>query len=407
LIGTIATLAVETGSIPALAAVLAEWRFDPAANQLEVTLQDQTTPQYFVLAQPPRIVLDLPNTQVGKVATQQNYSGAVRKVRVSQFQPDVTRIVLELSPEVVLAIGQMQLEKAKPEGGKGDRWLLRPGIATQNTPNLPSTVPPDNGGSQQAVVTSVPPSAQATVNPVTPASTPPSATLPPANVNSQQPAIVNVPPLISPSVNPGASRPTAASTPSSEPYSKPVVEFGQPLPKVTPVTTTPQNSLPVLQPGGSVLPEVTSSNSITTAKPAVVVPSLDSAAGAETIAAQPSSQSPDILLAAGTQLSLRYAGNPLTFKPGSPQQAELLLQSDLRSPNGNLIAAAGTPVSGRFETDNSGSRFIAQVIVLPDRNIPLAAQSDILEDSRTTSKQVTLEPSQILQIRLNEALRKF
>lgn len=381
LIGTIATVVVATGSVPAQAAVLTAWRFDPAANQLEVTLQEQITPQYFVLGQPPRIVLDLPNTQVGK-ATQQNYSGAVRKIRVSQFQPDVTRIVLELSPEVVLAIGQMQLEAS----GKGG-WLLRLGIAGQSTPNPTITLPSDNGSSQQVVVTNVPPLAQA-VNPVT------STTLPPATVGSQQPASVSVPPLTSPPrVDPGA-------TPASEPYSKPVINFGQPLPEVTPGATTPQ-TLPVLQPT-PVLPEVTSSNS-TGATPSVVVPSLNSTSAVET-SAKPSSQ-PDILLPAGTQLNLRYAGKPLTLKAGSPQPAELLLQSDLRSPDGNLIAAVGTSVIGRFETNSDGSRFIAQEIAVQNRNLTIAAQSELL--SNQTSKSPTLEPGQILQIRLTENLPKF
>lgn len=365
LTGMLAIVALEAGSIPAPAAVLAEWRYDPAANQLEVTLQDQTTPEYFVLAQPPRIVLDLPNTLVGKVVTQQNYSGAVRKVRVSQFQPEVTRIVLELSPEVVLAIGQMQLQRAP--SGKGDRWLLRPGIVTQSTPNLTSTTPPVDGGSQQVVVNNVPPS----------------ATLPPD--------LVSVPPL-TPSVNPGVS-------PTSEPNSKPIIEFGQPLPKVAPDTTTPQ--LPVLQPGAPVLPEVTS-NTTATATSSVVVPSLNSTSTVGTSTAN--SQSPDILLPAGTKLSLRYAGNSLTLIDGSPQQAELLLQSDLRSPTGNLIAPAGTPILGRFETNDNGSRFITQAIALQGRNIAFAAQSDILD--RTASTTI-LKPEQILQIRLTENLSKF
>lgn len=357
LIGIVTMVALEAGSIPAPAAILAEWRYDPTANQLEVTLQDQTTPQYFVLAQPPRIVLDLPNTLVGKVVTQQNYSGAVRKVRVSQFQPEVARIVLELSPEVVLAIGQMQLQRV-PLSGKGDRWLLRPGITTQNTSNIPSTVPPVNAGSQQV-----------------------SATLPPA--------IVSVPPL-TPSVTPGVP-------PAGEPYSKPVIEFGQPLP-MTPDTTTPFQ-LPVLQPDAPILPEVTSST--TTPTPSTVVPSLDSTS---TVGTSPANSQPDILLPAGTQLSLRYAGNSLTLIAGSPQQAELLLHSDLRSPTGNLIAPAGTPVMGRFETNDNGSRFIAHAITLQGRNIPFAAKSDMLD--RTASTTI-LKPEQILQIRLSENLPKF
>lgn len=387
LIGILTTV-VKAGSLPVPAAVLAEWRFDPDVNQLEVTLQNQATPQYFVLAQPPRIVLDLPNTQVGKVATQQSYSGAVRKVRVSQFQPDITRIVLELSPGVVLALGQMQLQRA-PLTGKGDRWLLLPGIATQNTSNL-SSIPSDNKGKQ--VIPSV-------ISPIQTATTPPNTTLPPATIGSQQPAIVSVPPLISPSVKPEAAR-----TNTSTPASKPVINFGQPLP-ITPVTTTP---LPVLQPDTLVLPEITSSTTVE-ATPSVVVPNLDSTTSGtstELIRQLPDTLlPPDVLLPAGAQLNLRYVGNSLTLKPGSPQQAELLLQSDLRSLTGKLIAPTGTPVVGRFETTGDGSYFIAQVIALQAQNIPFAAKSDILDNQAASTTK--LESNQIIQIRLTENLPKF
>lgn len=361
LIGMMTIVASFDGNTPSsLAALLANWRFDPAANQLEVTLQDKTTPRYFLLAQPTRIVLDLPNTQLDKVVTEQNYSGAVRQVRVSQFEEDVARIVLELSPEVVLAPGLVKLERAQPQRGKGDRWLLRPLIASQA---------PDNPVTQST-------------------GTPPSPTLPPATFSSQQPAVVTVPPLLMPSsVAPGESR------------SSTVISFGQPLPKATPTTAPPQSSLPRLQPSTLVLPEETSTNSRTGATSPLVVP---------TLTAGLSSQSPDILLPASTQLRLRYAGeSALNFKAGSPQQAELLLEEDVRDRTGKVIAPAGTPVIGRFETDGSGSRFIAQAIALQNRNIPLAAQSDILDGNRTSSKPATLQPGQILQIRLTEALSKF
>jgi hypothetical protein len=104
-------------------------------------------------------------------------------------------------------------------------------------------------------------------------------------------------------------------------------------------------------------------------------------------------------------VSLRYAGNSLTLKPDSPQQAELLLRSDLRSPTGNLIAPAGTPIIGRFETNDNGSHFIAQAIALQGRNIPFAAKSDILDNG--TASTTILKPEQILQIRLTENLSKF
>lgn len=246
LIGMMTIVAVVSGRTPVQAALLASWRFDPATNQLEVTLQDRTTPRYFLLAQPARIVLDLPNTQLGKVATQQNYSGAVRQVRVSQFEKGVTRIVLELSPEVVLAPGQVQLQRAQPQRTQGDRWLLRPGIVAQITPaqtqipSIPSTFPPAINDRQQVGDISVPTLTQGAAKPVTASNgTQTNATLPPATFGSQQPTVVTVPPLGSQGVDPRESRSTTASTLSSPqptdqlspPYRGRVIEFGQPLPK--------------------------------------------------------------------------------------------------------------------------------------------------------------------------------
>lgn len=228
LIGIIA-IALGT-AIPVQAALLAKWRFDSANNQLEFTLQDKTTPRYFLLTQPPRIVLELPNTQMGKVATVQNYAGVVREVRVAQFAENLTRIVLELSPEVALSPAMVQLKEVIP--GSGDRWLLRPLIA--RTPATP-----------QPSITNT--------------------TLPPATINSQQPVFVNVPPLSSASNQPEASPTKPTSTPLSD-----VIQFGDPLP-ISPVITTPRNSLPILQPDTPVLPEIT--DTVTTETP-VVVPIL-------------------------------------------------------------------------------------------------------------------------------------
>ncbi len=402
LIGMTTILAIEIGrTSSSQAAILANWRFDPVNNQLEVTLQDGTTPNYFLLAQPTRIVLDLPNTQLDKVAKQQNYSGPVRQVRVSQFEKGVARIVLELSPEVVLAPGLVKLERAKPQRGKDERWLLRPLIAGQ--------------------INSV------AVNPVTPSTgTLPSAILPPATFGNQQPPVVSVPPLLTPDSvglpsNTSSMLSNSQPTGNSAPEREPVISFGQPLPTTPEATAPPQSSLPSLQPGASVLPEETSTNSVTGATSSVVVPTLNSTSAAGTTnrsdelssddstwttSDQLSSQSPDILLSAGTQLSLRYAADTaLSLKSGSPQKAELLLTEDMRDRTGKLLAPAGTPVIGRFETDGNGSRFIAQAITLQNRNIPLTAQSDILDGNRTTSKSATLQPGQILQIRVTEDLK--
>ena len=114
-------------TIAAPSAKLEDWRFYPEASQLEINLSAGTTPNYFYLAQPPRIVVDLPNTKLGYVSTQQNYSGAIQKIRVSQLKANVTRIVLDLAPGTVFTPNQVQLQPLSQQNTT--RWVLRPFIA--------------------------------------------------------------------------------------------------------------------------------------------------------------------------------------------------------------------------------------------------------------------------------------
>ncbi|MBD1870900.1 AMIN domain-containing protein [Cyanobacteria bacterium FACHB-471] len=116
----IGAIAPFSAIAPAEAATLTNWQFDPNTRELRVTVPEGTTPRYFLLAEPPRIVLDLPNTQIGAVPEQQVFNGAVRQIRVGQFQPGLTRIVIELVADVEFAPGQVELRQ------EGDRWILRP-----------------------------------------------------------------------------------------------------------------------------------------------------------------------------------------------------------------------------------------------------------------------------------------
>lgn len=361
LMSIVAIVAVETSTKPTSpVATLSNWRFDAAANQLEITLEAKTTPSYFLLDQPLRIVLDLPNTQLGKVTTQQDYSGAVRQVRVSQFDKNVTRIVLELAPDVALNAGQMvQLQRVAVQSPTGDRWLLRPQIARQASPQ-PTTSNP--------LPTTLPPATNPSPSP-------------------QQP-VVSVPPVPSPSV----------------PANQSVIEFGQPLPQSSVATPTPTPSpsgtAPVIVIPATPSPTPTSPSSNTT------LPNTSSL----------SRQSLDILLLAGTPLNLRYSGDSaLLLKAGTPQQVELVLAEDVRNRNlntqsvaiDNLIAPAGTLVSGRFETDARGSRFVAQAIALQGQKLPLAAESEVLNAQSATTSSATIDPGEVVQIRLTQDLLKL
>ncbi len=126
-------------SYPAWAGKLTQWSFDPNQNQLEFTLEESTTPKYFVLENPVRIVIDLPNTDLGNVKTKENYSSMVREVRLSQFEEGVTRLVLELSAEVELTSEQISLEKIA-SNAEGTRWRLRKNA--NKSGDVTVTVPP-------------------------------------------------------------------------------------------------------------------------------------------------------------------------------------------------------------------------------------------------------------------------
>ncbi|MBV6622082.1 MAG: AMIN domain-containing protein [Rivularia sp. (in: Bacteria)] len=241
LLSLYATVAFNTHrAIAAPVGKLEDWRFSSEDSQLEISLSAPSRPQYFYLSQPPRVVVDLPDTKLGSVPTQQSYYGAVERIRVSQLNDDTTRIVMDLAPGVSLNRNQVQLQPLSWENPT--RWVFRPSILA--SPNL---LPPEYqsvGGELPANVTSqLPPGAysplQSTSNsPYIPqppgAITPlqPSAPLPPGTYNNplQLPPGVNTPlpsirsPLPSTPVNNGSTeQPTVSVPPITSTYSSPTI----------------------------------------------------------------------------------------------------------------------------------------------------------------------------------------
>ncbi len=189
--GTLVSGTIALFPLTAQAASLTQWHYDPTTNRLEVTVDQGTTPRYFLMAQPARIVLDLPDTAVGTVKSQATYSGAIRQIRVSQFQPGLTRIVMELSPDVELAPGQVKLEKAN-HSTETSRWVLHPLIA-QASPIQPSAKIPAPAPTPPVVSEPPPPTQSAVPLPSNEHSHP----LPSAPFPVESPAPVRVPPLSS------------------------------------------------------------------------------------------------------------------------------------------------------------------------------------------------------------------
>lgn len=119
---------------------LEDWRFDPEALQLEIILSAPSQPRYFFLSQPSRIVVDLPSTKLGYVSTQQNFSGAIKSIRVSQLNADVTRIVMDLMPGTFINPNQVQLQPVSPENPT--RWVLSPVTVSNNAYSIPTNIFP-------------------------------------------------------------------------------------------------------------------------------------------------------------------------------------------------------------------------------------------------------------------------
>ncbi|MEH2309619.1 AMIN domain-containing protein [Nostoc sp.] len=255
LLGFCAAIALETCTTAATrVAKLDNWRFSPKTQQLEIKLSAGTTPRYFYLAQPSRLVVDLPNTKLGKVTTQQNYSGAIKSIRVSQLNANDTRIVLDLAPGTTFNPKQVQLQPVSRKNST--RWVLRPVSSGKTTAAKPGnsasspkkqtqtpykSQPPSNlpvTTNLQAPLLTVPPISNDLPRTITNNSGQPFVTVPPLNPNtaSQQPALILPPPSfpnqpgnlnnIPPSGTSEFPVPTIPNVSNPQ-----VIEFGQPLPK--------------------------------------------------------------------------------------------------------------------------------------------------------------------------------
>jgi hypothetical protein len=132
--GTIAAVGAVTASA-AQAAPLEEFQYNPQSDQLSFVLPGGVTPRYFLMAQPARIVVDIPDTQIGDLPTAQSFAGAVKRVEVTQVQPQLARVILEMAPTAVFARGQVSFQNVGSAGTPDkDRWVLRPLLATSGSP---------------------------------------------------------------------------------------------------------------------------------------------------------------------------------------------------------------------------------------------------------------------------------
>ncbi|MGB3641234.1 MAG: AMIN domain-containing protein [Rivularia sp. (in: cyanobacteria)] len=246
-----AAVAFNTNSsIAAPAGKLEDWRFSPQGSQLEISLSAPSRPQYFYLSQPPRIVVDLPGTKLGYVPTQQNYNGAIERIRVSQLNDDVTRIVMDLAAGTFFDRSRVQLQPVSWQNPT--RWLFRP-IITANNNFLPSQYQSVGGELPPGATGQLPPGAYSPSQSLN--NSPYTPPQPPGILPPQPPGIL--PPLQPSGMynNPSQLPKRINTPPSSDSAPLPLTpigngNLGQPTVTVPPITTI--NSSPQIP--NSVLP---------------------------------------------------------------------------------------------------------------------------------------------------------
>jgi N-acetylmuramoyl-L-alanine amidase len=144
--GVAAAAAVLVWAGPA-AADIQSWRFNANQNQLEFTTAEDVQPRAQLIANPTRLVIDLPGVRLERSAYTEPLvnAGAFRAVRFGQFDPDTARVVVELAPGYTINPDRIQFR-----GITGRRWSVQ--LPTPE--RLPANLA--DGGASEAIDEIVP-----------------------------------------------------------------------------------------------------------------------------------------------------------------------------------------------------------------------------------------------------------
>lgn len=125
-------------ALPAEAARLLNWRFDRSQNRLEFTTDEAVQPRAQLLANPTRIVIDLPGTTLGRPLAEERLGNGFQSLRVGQFDQNTTRLVLELT-----AGFQVNPQEISVQGVSPTQWVVQlPSLDRSSSP--PSAAPPSS-----------------------------------------------------------------------------------------------------------------------------------------------------------------------------------------------------------------------------------------------------------------------
>lgn len=127
---------------------LTSWRFDARQNRLEFTTDADVQPTAQLVANPSRIVIDLPGIRLGQPQLTEPLKGSLRALRLGQFDAQTARLVVELAPGYTIEPQQVKVSGTSPT-----RWTVQ----------LPSPkfAPTNATALSQPITTIAPPTAPA------------------------------------------------------------------------------------------------------------------------------------------------------------------------------------------------------------------------------------------------------
>jgi len=347
------------------AAAVGEWKIDPNTGIVEVELPDGSQPQLSVYNIPPRLILDLPNTEVKVNITERYETGVVRQVSLMQAKPKQAQLVVEFAPGITVDAEGLDLRQI----GIDNLWVLRPTL--QTLPPEPPPTPPSNVTTSQPQTTPTPNPARTSTATVKPTEPPKPPQYSVRQYDTRQTALPNPQPTRDSSLQ-------VVRFPVTQPRQAQLFPTVPPPPPPPPQTTAYRPPIQVSQ--GFVVtpnPQYSGTASLPQAVP-FGQPLLPGQQPQSYLNPRPDA----ILLPTGTSLTLLYpTADQVRLTRRSERQDVLLLQGGIVDSLGNYIVPPDTPIVGEFETTTKGSRFIAQAINLDGRSIPIQGQSNWIPGS--------------------------
>ncbi|PSP18944.1 MAG: N-acetylmuramoyl-L-alanine amidase [Cyanobacteria bacterium QS_8_64_29] len=139
---------------PAEAGGLMYWRFEQSKQQLTFRTEEGVQPKAQLITNPTRVVIDLPGTKLERPTVNDPVGGAIREVRLGQYDEQTTRIVVELKSGYTIDPEKVQIRGYTPR-----RWSVTLPEPQKREVSLPSASP---SGSSDATANRLPASLQVT-----------------------------------------------------------------------------------------------------------------------------------------------------------------------------------------------------------------------------------------------------